>query len=55
MQGLTVTAITSAENCNLMQAEHQSGSPVQFKNRIKPRVYLKCITRSTMYEKAPFC
>ena len=29
--------------------------PAQFENRIKPRVYIRHITRSTMYEKAPFC
>ena len=27
-------------------------SPAQFENRIKPRVYVRCITRNTMYEKA---
>ena len=27
----------------------------QFENRIKPRVYVRRITRSTMYEKGPFC
>ena len=27
-------------------------SPAQFENRIKPRVYVSRITRSTMYEKA---
>ena len=33
------------------------GSPSQFENRIKPWVYVRRITRtrSTMYEKAPFC
>ena len=30
-------------------------SPPQFENRIKPRVYVRRITRSTMYEKSPFC
>ena len=30
-------------------------SPSQFENRIMPRVYIKSITRSTMYQKAPFC
>ena len=29
-------------------------SPAQFENRIKPRVYVRCVTRSTMYEKNPF-
>ena len=31
--------------------------PAQFENRIKPRLYIRHITRSTtcMYEKAPFC
>ena len=28
-------------------------SPAQFENRIKPRVYVMRITRSTMYEKDP--
>ena len=27
----------------------------QFDNRIKPRVYIRGITRCTIYEKAPFC
>ena len=30
-------------------------SPAQFEKRIKPRVYVRRITHSTMYEKAPFC
>ena len=30
-------------------------SPAQFENRIKPLVYIRRITHSTMYEKAPFC
>ena len=30
-------------------------SPAQFANLIKPRVYIRRITRSTMYVKAPFC
>ena len=34
-------------------------SPAQFENRIKPRrymyMYVRRITRSTMYQKAPFC
>ena len=30
-------------------------SPSQFENRIMPRVYVRRITRSTMYQKAPFC
>ena len=30
-------------------------SPSQFKNRILPRVYIRSMTRSTMYQKAPFC
>ena len=30
-------------------------SLAQFKNRIKPRVYVRRITRGTMYEKVPFC
>ena len=30
-------------------------SLAQFDNLIKPRVYVRCITRSIMYEKAPFC
>ena len=25
-------------------------NPAQFENRIKPRVFLRCIARSTMYE-----
>ena len=29
-------------------------SPPQFENRIKARVYVRSITRSTMYQKAPF-
>ena len=28
--------------------------PAQFEDRIKPPVYLRRITRRTMYEKAPF-
>ena len=28
-------------------------SPSQFENRIMPRVYIRSITRSTMYQKAP--
>ena len=27
----------------------------QFEKRIKPRVYVRRITRSTMYKKAPIC
>ena len=27
----------------------------QFENQIMPRVYIRSITRSTMYQKAPFC
>ena len=30
-------------------------SPPQFENRIMTRVYVWSITRSTMYQKAPFC
>ena len=30
-------------------------SPAQFENRINPRVYVRRITRSTLYKKAPFC
>ena len=30
-------------------------SPSQFKNRIMAQVYVRSITRSTMYQKAPFC
>ena len=30
-------------------------SPAQFENQIKPQVYVRLITRSAMYEKAPFC
>ena len=30
-------------------------SPSQFENRIVPRVYIRSITHSTMYQKAPFC
>ena len=30
-------------------------SPAQFEHRIKPRMYVRRVTRSTMYEKAPFC
>ena len=30
-------------------------SPAQFENRIKPPVYVRRITRSTMYKKAPLC
>ena len=29
-------------------------SPPQFENRIMARVYVRSITRSTMYQKAPF-
>ena len=29
-------------------------SPTQFENRMKPRVYVRRLTLSTMYEKAPF-
>ena len=28
-------------------------SPTQFENRIKPRVYVRRITRSNMYQKSP--
>ena len=30
-------------------------SPPQFENQIMPLVYRRSITRSTMYQKAPFC
>ena len=30
-------------------------SPPQFENRIMAQVYIRIITRSTMYQKAPFC
>ena len=30
-------------------------SPAQLENRIKPRMYVRRITRRTMHEKAPFC
>ena len=30
-------------------------SPPQFENRIMARVYVRSITRSNMYQKAPFC
>ena len=30
-------------------------SPPQFENRIMARVNIRSITRSTMYQKAPFC
>ena len=29
-------------------------SPEQFENRIKPWVYVRCVTRRTMFEKATF-
>ena len=29
-------------------------SPPQFEKRIKPRVYIRCIARSTMYKKLHF-
>ena len=34
---------------------HIRESPPQFDNRIRARVYVRRITRSTMYQKAPFC
>ena len=30
-------------------------SPPQFKNQIMAHVYVRSITGSTMYQKAPFC
>ena len=30
-------------------------SPPKFENQIKARVFIRNITRSTMYRKAPFC
>ena len=30
-------------------------NPAQVENRIKPRMYVRRITRGNMYEKAPFC
>ena len=34
---------------------HNRESPAQFENQIKSRMYVRRISRSTMYEKAPFC
>ena len=39
----------------LKDHNHNRENPAQFENRIKPRVYARRITRSTMYEKALFC
>ena len=33
----------------------QSGKPGTIRDRIKPPVYVSCITHSTMYEKTIFC
>ena len=35
-------------------ADHNRESPAQLENPIRPRVYIKSIAHSTMYEKAPF-
>ena len=34
---------------------NHSESPPQLENQIMARVYVRSITRSTMYQKAPFC
>ena len=34
---------------------HIQESPPQFENQIMAQVYIRSITRSTMYQKAPFC
>ena len=36
----------------LIRCSSNPESPAQFENRIKPRLYVRRITRSTMYEKA---
>ena len=40
---------TESQECSIRE------SPPQFENRIMARVYVRSITRSTMYQKAPFC
>ena len=44
------TALTATTSCLIIQE-----SPPQFENWIMARVYVRSITRSTMYQKAPFC
>ena len=46
------TRIGSHEYSQLMFIRR---SPPQFENRIMARVYVRSITRSIMYQKAPFC
>ena len=46
------------ENDLEIQQSHTAAigeSLAQFEKRINPQVYVGRITRSTMYEKAPFC
>ena len=47
--------LESMEGIDYLNKTVNRESPVQFENRIKPRVYVRHITLSTMYEKAPFC
>ena len=52
------TDLFSFKSHNLMSWLNQlfiRESPSQFENRIMPRGYVRRMTRSTMYQKAPFC
>ena len=41
--------------CGHLYYNFNRESPAQCENRIKPRVYVRRIRRSTMYENAQFC
>ena len=50
----TVKSIANKIDPNQTAPDIQE-SPPQFENPIMARVYVRSTTRSTMYQKAPFC
>ena len=50
-------ALSSEDKVSYLSIQHSiiRESPPKFENRIMAKVYVRSITRSTMYQKAPFC
>ena len=61
VKGLTHTCVYFQLLINILshdlasESDINRESPDQFENQIKPRVYVRHITHSSKYEKAPFC
>ena len=47
-------SICPVSTFNVFNTGFNRESPAHYENRIKPRVYVWHVTRSTMYEKAPY-